>query len=38
MKLLICNDVDIVGECMYVVDVDELLLNMWIVYHMFMHS
>jgi len=38
MELLICNDVDIVGECMYVDDVVELLLNMCIGCHMFMHS
>ena len=38
MELLIYNDVDIIGECMYVDGVGELLLNMCIVCHMFMHS
>jgi len=38
MDFLIYNDVDIVGECMYVDDVDELLWNMCIVCYMFMHS
>jgi len=36
--VLICIDVDIVGECMYVDDVVELLLNMCMVCHMFIHS
>jgi len=38
MELLIGNDVDIVGECMYVEGVIKLLLNMCMVCHMFMHS
>ena len=38
MELLICNDVDIAVECMYVGGVVELLLNMCMVCHMFMHS
>jgi len=38
MELLICNDVDNVGECMYVDGVGELLLNMCIVCRMLMHS
>jgi len=38
MELLICNDVDIVGECMYVDGVVMLLLNMCKMCHMFMNS
>jgi len=38
MELLICNDVDVVCECMYVDGVVELLLNMCMVCYMFLHS